>query len=69
MEGADGQSEWKFSFAGASMACYVREWLAMVAKHVSFNECVKAAVESLSKGLQLAFFGCTKCVVTHLLSG
>ena len=44
-------------------------WLAVVAKHVSFDECVKAAVESLSKEFQLASFGCTKCGTTHLESG
>ena len=60
MEGADGQPEGKFSLADAYVACCVREWLAVVAKHVSFDECVKAAVESLSKGLQRASFGCTK---------
>ena len=41
----------------------------MVAKHVGFDEFVKAAVESLSKGLQLAYFGYTKCGATHLDSG
>ena len=49
-----------------SVAHSVREWLAVVAKHVGFDECVEAAVESLSKGLQLASFGCTKCGATHL---
>ena len=44
----------------------MREWLAMAAKHVGFDECVEAAVESLSKGFQLALFGCTKCNETHL---
>ena len=47
----------------------MRAWLAVVAKYVGFDECVKAAVESLSKGLQLASFGCTKCRATHLDSG
>ena len=46
----------------------MRAWLAMVAKHVGFDECVKAAVESLSKGLQLASFACTNCGATHLNS-
>ena len=49
-----------------SVARSVCAWLAVVAKHVGFDECVKAAVESLSKGLQLASFGCTKCGATHL---
>ena len=66
MEGIDGQVEGKFSLADASVARSVHVWLAVVSKHVGFDECVKAAVESLSKGLQLAFFGCTKCGVTQL---
>ena len=66
MAGADGQPEGKFSLADASAPCSVREWLAMAAKHVGFNECVKAAVKSLLKGFQLASFGCTKCGATHL---
>ena len=69
MEGADGQPEGKFSLADASVACSVQEWLAVVAKHVGFDECVKAAVESLSKGFQLASLGCTKCGATCLDSG
>ena len=44
-------------------------WLAVVAKHVGFDECVKATVESLSNGFQLASFGCTKYGETHLDSG
>ena len=55
MEGTDGQAEGKFSLADA--------------KHVGFDEFVKAAVESLLKGFQLASFGCTKCGATHLDSG
>ena len=51
------------------MARSVHEWLAVVAKHVGFDECVTAAVESLSKGFQLASFICTKCGATHLDSG
>ena len=69
MEGTDGQAEGKFSLAVASVARSVRAWLAVVAKDVSFDECVKAAVESLSKGFHLASFGCTKCGATHLDSG
>ena len=65
MEGTDGQAEGKFSLADASVACSVCAWLAVVAKHVDFDECV----ESLSKGFQLASFGCTKCGATHLDSG
>ena len=66
MEDTDGLAQGKFSLADASVARSVSAWLAVVAKHVGFDECVKAAVESLSKGLQLASFGCTKCGATHL---
>ena len=66
MEGTDDQAEGKFSLADASVACSVRDWLAVVAKHVGFDEFVKYAVESLSKGFQLASFGCTKRGATHL---
>ena len=66
MEGTDGLAQGKFSLADVSVARSVCAWLALVAKHVGFDECVKAAVESLSKGLQLASFGCTKCGATHL---
>ena len=69
MEGTDGQAEGKFSLADASVAHSVCALLAVVAKHVGFDECVKAAAESLLKGLQLASFGCTKCSATHLDSG
>ena len=69
MEGTYGQAEGKFSLADASVARSVREWLALVAKLVGFDKCVKAAVKSLAKGLQLASFGCTKCGATHLDSG
>ena len=69
MERTDGQAEGKFSLADATVAHSVRVWLAVVAKHVGFDECVKAAVDSLSTGLQLASFGCTKCGATHLDSG
>ena len=69
MEGTDGQAEGKFSLADASVARYVHLWLAVVAKHVGFDECVEAAVESLSKGFQLASLGCTKCGATHFDSG
>ena len=33
----------------------------MVVKHVDFDKCVAAAVESLSRGHPLASFGCSKC--------
>ena len=69
MEGEDGQLAGKYSLADASVARDVRAWLAVVAKHVGFDDCVKSAVESLSKGFQLASFGCTKCGTTHLDSG
>ena len=44
----------------------VREWLHVVAGHLSFDECITAAVETLSAGLPLASFGCSKCGATHL---
>ena len=44
----------------------VRDWLHVVAGHVGFDECVAAAVETLSTGLPLASFGCSKCGATHL---
>ena len=69
MEGTDGQAEGKFSLDDASVARSVRVWLAVVAKHVGLGECVKAAVKNLSKGFQLASFGCTKCGATRLDSG
>ena len=69
MEGTDGQIEGKFSLADTSVAPSVREWLAVVAKHVDFNECVKATMESLPKGFQLVSFTCTQCGATHLDSG
>ena len=69
MEGTDGQAEEKCSLVDVSVARSVHNWFAVVAKHVGFDECVKAAVESLSKGFQLASFGCIKCGATHLNSG
>ena len=69
MEGTDGQAEGNISLADASVACCVRDWLAVVAKHVGFDKCMKAAAKSLSKGFQLASFGCNKCGATHLDSG
>ena len=48
------------------VACAVREWLHVVAGHVGFDECVAAAVETLSTGLPLASFCCSKCGATHL---
>ena len=44
----------------------VRAWLHVVAGHVGFDECVAAAVETLSPGLPLASFGCSKCGASHL---
>ena len=40
MEGEDGQLAGKHSLTDASVACEVRPWLAVVAKHVGFEECV-----------------------------
>ena len=47
-------------------ACAIRAWLYMVAKHVGFDECVAAAMETLSIGLPMASFSCSKCGATHL---
>ena len=44
----------------------VRAWLHVVAGHVGFDECVAAAVATLSTGLPLASFGCSKCGATHV---
>ena len=44
----------------------VCDWLHVVAGHVGFDERVAAAVETLSTGLQLASFGCSKCGATYL---
>ena len=48
-----------------SVAGDVHDWLHVVAGHVGF-ECVSAAVGTLSTGLPLASFGCSKCGATHL---
>ena len=69
MEGEDGQLAGSYSLSDASVACEVRAWLAVLAKHVCFDECVQSAVESISKAFQLASFGGTKCNATHLDSG
>ena len=44
----------------------VCDWLQVVAMHVDFGECVTAAVETLSTGLPMASFSCSKCGATHL---
>ena len=44
----------------------LRDWLHVVAEHVGFDEYVAAAVETLSTGLPLASFGCSKCGATHM---
>ena len=49
-----------------SVARAVRDWLHVVAGHVSFDECVAAAMKTLSTGLPLASFGCSKCRATYL---
>ena len=36
---------------------------------MDFEECVAAAVESLSRGHPLTSFGCSKCGATHLYTG
>ena len=48
------------------VASAVRDWLHVAAGHVGFDECVAAAVETLSTGLPLASFGCSKCGASHL---
>ena len=40
MEGEDGQLAGKYSLAAASVAREVHAWLAVVAKHVGFEDCV-----------------------------
>ena len=40
MEGEDGQLAGKHSLADAYVAREVRAWLAVVAKHVGFEDCV-----------------------------
>ena len=40
MKGEDGKLAGKHSLADRSVAREVRAWLAVVAKHVAFNECV-----------------------------
>ena len=52
--------------ADMGVARAVRDWLHVVAGHVGFDECIAAAVETLSTGLPLASFGCSKCRATHL---
>ena len=58
-----------YSLADAAVARAVRDWLGVVAKHVGFDECVSTASEALSRGHQLASFGCTKCGASHLDAG
>ena len=50
VEGADGLHTGSYSLADATVARAVRDWLGVVAKHVSFDECVGAASEALSCG-------------------
>ena len=40
MEGEDSQLAGRHSLADASVAHEVRAWLAVVAKHVGFEDCV-----------------------------
>ena len=49
-----------------NVAYAVRDWLHLVAEHVGFDDCIAAAVETLSTGLPLASFGCSKCGASHL---
>ena len=66
MEDKDDVSISKHSLADVEVARAVRAWLHVVASHVDFDECVAAAVETLSVGLPMASFGCSKCGATHL---
>ena len=66
MEDKDDVSISKHSLADVEVARAVRAWLHVVASHVNFDECVAAAVETLSVGLPMASFGCSKCGATHL---
>ena len=54
------------SLADVGVARAVRAWLHVIAGHVGFDECVAAAVETLSTGLPLASLGCRECGATHL---
>ena len=40
MEGEDGQLAGRHSLADASVACEVGVWLAVVAKHIGFEDCL-----------------------------
>ena len=40
MEGEGGQLAGRHSLVDASVACEVRAWLAVVARHVGFEDCV-----------------------------
>ena len=44
----------------------VRTWIKVVAPHVEFDDCVKVAVQALSRGHALAAFPCKKCGSSHL---
>ena len=50
VDGADGLRTGSYSLADAMVSCAVHEWLGVVAKHVSLDECVGAASEALSCG-------------------
>ena len=54
------------SLTDVDIARTVHDWLQVVAKHVCFDECVATAVETLSTGLPMASFGCSKCEATNL---
>ena len=56
-----GQPAGRHSMVDDSVAYPVHEWLSVVVKHVSFYECIAAAVEGLSRALPLTSFGCTRC--------
>ena len=60
------QPDGRHSMAVASVARAVCTWLCVVVKQVSFDECVAAAIEGLSRGLPLASFGYTKCSASHM---
>ena len=47
---ADGLHKGSYILANATLLRAVHDWLDVVAKHVSFDECVGAASEALSCG-------------------
>ena len=50
VDGPDGLHTGSYSLADATVSCTVHDWLGVVVKHVSFDECVAAASEALACG-------------------